>query len=356
MTSQKITRSTGLVILFFLSINLFAQNEESTGLLGDNFSLEAALEEFKKAKSLEAFEKAINKEDNHVHNLDLNEDGEIDYISVNDHAEKDVHAIVLSAQVAKNETQDVAVIEIEKDGKESAQLQIVGDVDLYGEDMIVEPYDIEGSSDGQGPDGEYEFDRVVFNVWLWPSVRFVYGPSYVVYRSPYYYSYYPGWWRPWRPLAWTVWRPFRVRYTPRYRVAPVRRVTHAHVVYRPHRSVSKTVTVKHKTSVTKARSHKVSRTNTKVAGVKTSNGKAVAAKKTTTTTRNANGVKKTTSTKVAGTNGQKSVKGSKQTKTKKVKGRNGKTVKAGKKTKTTKTKKGKKGVKKTKTVRKKKKG
>lgn len=337
MTSHLYTRFTSLILLTFLSLSVCAQDEEPTGLLGDNFSLEAALEEFKKAKNLEAFEKAINKEDNRVHNLDLNEDGDIDYISVNDHAEKDVHAIVLSAQVGKEETQDIAVIEIEKNGDESAQLQIVGDVDLYGEDMIVEPYDIEGSSDGQGPDGDYEFDRIVFNVWLWPSVRFIYGPSYVVYRSPYYYSYYPGWWRPWRPLAWTVWRPFRVRYTPRYRVTPVRRVTHAHVVYRPHRNVSKTVTVRHKTSVAKARTHKVnhSRTTTRVAAANSGNGKAVAAKRTTTTTKAGKGTKKTTTTKVKAKKGNKS-------------------VKASKKTKTTKTKKGKKkGVKKTKTVKKK---
>ena len=337
MTPRILSQLAGFLIMILMSVNLQAQDDESTGLLGDNFSLEAALEEFKKAKSLEAFEKAINKEDNHVHNLDLNEDGEIDYISVNDHAEKDVHAIVLSAQVAKDETQDIAVIEIEKNGEQSAQLQIVGDVDLYGEDMIVEPYDIEGSSDGGGPDGEYEFDQVVFNVWLWPSVRFIYGPSYVVYRSPYYWSYYPGWWRPWRPLAWTVWRPFRVRYAPRYRITPVRRVTHATVVYRPHRKVSRTVSVRHKTSVTKARSHRVTSktTTTKVAAAKTANGKAVAAKKTTTTTKNARGVKKTTNTKAKATNGKK-------------------TVKASKKTKVAKSKKGKaKGVKKTKTVKKK---
>ena len=39
-----------------------------------------------------------------------------------------------SYQIMK--TKDVAVIEIEKDGKESAVLQIVGDEDIFGENVI----------------------------------------------------------------------------------------------------------------------------------------------------------------------------------------------------------------------------
>jgi hypothetical protein len=137
MTAHLQFRAIGMILILALQINLFAQTEEPTGLLGDNFSLESALEEFKKAKSLEDFEKALNDEDKHVHNLDLNRDKEIDYLRVNDHMDNDVHAIVISAAVGKDESQDIAVIEIEKDGDKSATLQIVGDVDLYGEDMIV---------------------------------------------------------------------------------------------------------------------------------------------------------------------------------------------------------------------------
>src|SRR5690606_33363692 len=46
---------------------------------GDNFSLEGALELFKKSSSPEEFEKMLNTPDTKVNNLDLNGDGYIDY-------------------------------------------------------------------------------------------------------------------------------------------------------------------------------------------------------------------------------------------------------------------------------------
>ncbi|MEQ3662449.1 MAG: hypothetical protein ABNG96_07155, partial [Flavobacterium sp.] len=44
---------------------------------GENFSLEGALEMFKKSNSLEEFEKLLNTEENNVNNLDLNKDEQI---------------------------------------------------------------------------------------------------------------------------------------------------------------------------------------------------------------------------------------------------------------------------------------
>src|SRR4051812_39943438 len=75
--------------------------QDSTGLPGDNFSLEGALEMFKKAGSPEEFEKLINSEDNKVNNLDLNGDGDIDYIRVIDKQEGDAHALILQASVSE---------------------------------------------------------------------------------------------------------------------------------------------------------------------------------------------------------------------------------------------------------------
>ena len=51
---------------------------------GDNFSLEGALELFKKSSSPEEFERLLNSSDSKVNNLDLNEDGFVDYIKVID--------------------------------------------------------------------------------------------------------------------------------------------------------------------------------------------------------------------------------------------------------------------------------
>ncbi len=57
---------------------------------------------FKKSKDLDDFEKAINKENNHVNNLDLNQDGEIDYLCLENQKDSDAHAIIIRAIVNKN--------------------------------------------------------------------------------------------------------------------------------------------------------------------------------------------------------------------------------------------------------------
>ena len=182
----------------FMAINpSLAQDEtsaDSTGLPGDNFSLKGALALFEKASSPEDFEKSLNTENNRVNNLDLNGDGEIDYIKVIDNYEKDAHAFVLQVAVNENENQDIAVIELEKTGDKSAMVQIIGDKDIYGEEVIIEPDN--GSSDAayvdqnsymaaHGPNAalQYQGAPLFVNVWIWPMVRFVFAPAYVVYRS-----------------------------------------------------------------------------------------------------------------------------------------------------------------------------
>lgn len=215
-----------------------AQEADSTGLPGDHFSLDGALELFKNAESPEAFEKALNTENNYVNNLDLNNDGDIDYIRVIDHSEEEAHALVLQAIVAKEEFQDIAVIEIEKTGDTEAILQIIGDEDIYGEEMIMEPFEEEAG--GKGPDS-YEAVRLVVNVWLWPSVRYIFRPGYVLWVSPWRWLFYPRWWQPWRvrPFHWYI--GVRPHHHIHYHPVHVHRVGRAHHVYAPRRTTSVTV-------------------------------------------------------------------------------------------------------------------
>ena len=72
-----------LLIVIGYSIS-YAQDDDRPQNTGDNFSLEGALSLFKKANSLQEFEKMLNKENNNVNNLDLNNDGDIDYILVDE--------------------------------------------------------------------------------------------------------------------------------------------------------------------------------------------------------------------------------------------------------------------------------
>ena len=287
-----------LFAFIFSAQSIAAQNDDisqdSTGLLGDNFSLEGALTLFKQAPSLEAFEEALNKEDNNVNNLDLNEDGEIDYVRVVDNMEGDLHAIALQVPISSSESQDIAVIAIEKTGNEQAVLQIIGDETLYGEDYFVEPFD-EGASGGNGgPNADLEFRRIVVNVWLWPSVRYIYRPGYRVWVSPFRWGVYPRWWRPWRPSPWRVFYPRTVVYRPRYHVVRTPRVVRAHRVYTPRRTTSRVVVARSTTRVrTTPRRTTVTRTTTTVG--KKRNGTVGAKKKTTTVSKTKRG--KTTTTR-----------------------------------------------------------
>lgn len=247
-----------------LSFNAFAQ-QDSTGLPGDNFSLQGALIMFKQAGSPEEFEKLINTEEKNVNNLDLNGDGEIDYIKVIDKADKDIHAIILQVAVSETENQDIAVIELEKTGDTTAVLQIIGDEEIFGEQVIAEPSDegdeIEDEKSnrpGKGPSTYFfEPNRVIVNVFFWPGVRFIYQPFYKPWVSPWRWRYYPHYWKPWRPYALHVFHPRRFHYHRYCAIVHTHRVITAHRMYLPHRVTS--VTVRTRNTVAR-NNYKVTRT------------------------------------------------------------------------------------------------
>ncbi|MFH6993646.1 hypothetical protein [Flavobacterium sp. FlaQc-48] len=214
-------------ILFFailmtglFSPSVFSQTDNepvALGLPGDNLNLYAVLDIFQKSKTLEDFEKALNDPDNKVNNLDLNDDGQIDYIEVESHKEGNTHVIVLQVAVNNNETQDVAVIEVDKDKKNNIHVQAIGDEDLYGKNYIVEPSDNVSGTPNPGYKGDATVivnnnttnnyntttsnpDYVSTSVSAWPVVLFLFSPIYVAYRSPWHWGYYPSYWRPWRPV------------------------------------------------------------------------------------------------------------------------------------------------------------
>ena len=262
--------------------------KDSTGLPGDHFSLQGALEMFQKAASPEEFEKLLNEPDNHVNNLDLNGDGDVDYVRVVGSTKGDVHAFVLQVPVSESESQDIAVIELEKNGTDNAIVQILGDADIFGEQTILEPKgegddegeeEVEGEERGRGPSASVSpavmlMPRIVVNVWPWPIVRFVYAPGYRVWVSPWRWRVYPAWWRPWRPLAWRVFHPFRLRPHAGFVAVRHHRVVRAHGLYAPRRVTSVTVTRRHGAAVDH---YRVTRTKT----VRTKDG----VKRTRTTTR-----------------------------------------------------------------------
>ena len=244
-------------VLISLMLTSGVQAQDETGLPGDNFSLEGALEMFKKAANPGDFEKMLNTRENGVNNLDLNEDGDIDYIRVVNKKDRNVQLFVLQALVSASESQDIAVIELERTDEDHAIIQIVGDEDIYGVSKIVEPSlddetafndgaynnynDVAYSGSAHGPNAAFAPSGLVVNVWFWPSVRFVFAPYYTIWVSPWRWYHYPVWWRPWRPLAWHVYEPICYRYRPRYVVVHTHRVVRAPRIYRPMRVTSASV-------------------------------------------------------------------------------------------------------------------
>ncbi|MFT3823873.1 MAG: hypothetical protein QM731_08125 [Chitinophagaceae bacterium] len=257
------------VALTLLSFSANAQSQstqDSTGLPGDNFSLSGALELFKKSSSPEEFEKLLNNQDNKVNNLDLNGDGDIDYVRVVSKKDGKVNIFVLQAVVSEKESQDIAVIELEQKANENAEVQIIGDEDIYGHETIVEP----GAEDGKsfvypdknssllahGPHVVFDYSEpagIIVNVWFWPCVRFVYAPGYVVWVSPWTWMYRPVWWHPWRPYPWHVWHPFYRR--PAFVVVHTRRMPRAQQMYRPVRVSSPMVHTRNQANVTRYRNN-----------------------------------------------------------------------------------------------------
>lgn len=238
-----------LSLFFLMAGGIAAVGQDRQDVPGDYFSLEGALELFKKSQSPEEFERLLNSADSKVNNLDLNGDGEIDYIRVIDRNEGNVHAFILQAVLSRNESQDVAVIELEKLANGKAVLQITGDEDVYGIETIIEPTEEVRVNAG------YSTSRVVVNVWAWPSVQYVYSPYYEVWVSPWHWHYRPVWWISWRPIAYydyySYWYPYRTYYSPCH----THRIVYAQQIYRPHRTCSSVYYDRHRTQIVKVREH-----------------------------------------------------------------------------------------------------
>src|SRR5689334_8491884 len=125
----------GFLGVVFTSVSIVAAafpQQTNIEVPGDHFSLEGALELFKRSSTPEEFERLLNVPDSKVNNLDLNGDNQTDYIKVIDRYDNHVHAFILQAVISERELQDIAVIELEKHADGTATLQIVGDTDIYG--------------------------------------------------------------------------------------------------------------------------------------------------------------------------------------------------------------------------------
>ena len=220
--------------------------EEYLGLPGDNLNLYATMKLFQESETLEGFERSLNDQDSHINNLDLNGDNLVDYISVIDYVDGDVHTIVLRTQLNRNETQDIAVFTVQRFEDGTARIQLIGDEALYGRNYIVEPIYADSQ---ETPNPGYMGNTTVittpapvvvttYQVATWPIIRFIYRPGYVSWHSAWTWGYYPSYWNPWRPFYWhTYWgyhRHFNHYYYAHYRYWNHHRYHRYHDFYYSH--------------------------------------------------------------------------------------------------------------------------
>jgi hypothetical protein len=248
---MKKTYTLLFAICLFLSFTVSTQAQENT-LMGssvvsaqdkvtavsvsseaaEGLDLVAVGELFKDSKDLEAFEKALNDPAVGVNNLDLDDNGDVDFIRVVEEVKDDTHVIILQVPLAKNEFQDVATIEIEKNGKEEYNFQIRGNEEFYGVDYYVAPADV--------------------HIYRWPIVSLIYTPVYRPYRSTFYFGFYPGWYHPFHPVAAALYHTRTVRFTTRATFA-ITRTPRVKSVTKVHYTAHHSTLVKHKTTVTHSR-------------------------------------------------------------------------------------------------------
>ncbi len=96
----------------------------------EGLDLKAVGELVKQARNGEEFEKLLNKSGG-VNNLDLNEDNKVDYIHVTEYGNDRAKGFSLTVQPEPGETQEVATIDIEKEG-ERANVEVQGQEQIYG--------------------------------------------------------------------------------------------------------------------------------------------------------------------------------------------------------------------------------
>ena len=162
-----------LLSILLTAVGLSAQQtvtvQAQSYQVSDNLDLEAVAITFGESKNVEDFERRLNDPDNRISNLDLNNDGYVDFLRVVEVEEKGTHLIVIQAVIGQDLYQDVASVIVEGENKTSATVTIVGNRNIYGDNYVIVP--------------RYVVRPVIFD-WFWL-------PTYAVYRPVWYWDYYP---------------------------------------------------------------------------------------------------------------------------------------------------------------------
>ena len=103
-----------MVALFVTTIACTAQRtitvQATNDDISNNLDLQAVASAFGESTTLEDFENKLNDFDSRISNLDLNNDGEVDYLRVIENMDNNVHMIVIQAVLSRDIYQDIAIL------------------------------------------------------------------------------------------------------------------------------------------------------------------------------------------------------------------------------------------------------
>lgn len=227
-----------------------------------SLDLKAIASIFGDSHNLEDFERRINDYDSRISNLDLNSDGDVDYLRVIETSENNTHLVVIQAVLDRDVYQDVATIVVERDRYRRSYVQIIGDPYIYGVNYIIEPV-------------FYRTPRIYS--WFWSL-------NYYRWKSPYHWGYYPRYYNHRRPIEINIYLSHvhgYINYNHHYRYSDSWRSDYAYQMYHsvsrcdysnryPERSYSKRNTEysnryemdkKHNSDYVKSDSRTISRSN-----------------------------------------------------------------------------------------------
>ena len=153
---------------------IYAQNYQ----IDQDLDLNAVASLFGDSRDLYDFEKRLNDPYYQISNLDLNDDGHVDYLRVIETVDGSFHFIIIQAVIGNRRYQDIATIEVNKSYNQT-YVQVVGNSYIYGPNYIIEP--------------NYYYQPEIFRIFWQPRY-------YHAYHSSYRWRHYPSYYRPWRPV------------------------------------------------------------------------------------------------------------------------------------------------------------
>ena len=155
----------------------------------EGLNLQAVGELLKKVKDAEGFEELLNSQEEGINNLDLDEDGNVDFIKVTElgdgsqYREGQPSGFSLTVDMGDGQVQEIASIDMERTS-DNVSVQIQGNEQVYGQD-------------------HYHRSRFGFSDYLLFSYMFRPHPFY---HSRWGYGLYPGYYRPYGPVGIGVYR------------------------------------------------------------------------------------------------------------------------------------------------------